>query len=303
MERLYRLLFRAFVGISLLSLTSVVLVYWLANRSLPNYAASYQLDGVSEPVEIVRTNMAVPHIFGQNDNDVFFGLGFAHAQDRLWQMTIFRRTVQGRLSEVFGERTVPIDDLMRRLDLANSSNASMSAQSKAALAALEAYSAGVNAWIAEINRQALGRGAPEFFLFTNSIAPWRPEDSIAILKLLAFQQTTQLQSDILRARTSLVLAPSRLADIMPDAPGSGVVEFPAYSEIFPDISPETDFASSFLTDDPLSPVRQRTLAGASNAWAATQMRTPTGKSILANDPPLNNRRKRSRAGHSTTSLE
>ncbi len=75
------------------------------------------LPGITAPVEIVRNNANVPHIFGQTDADVYFALGFAHAQDRLWQMTMLRRTAQGRLSEVFGERTLKIDELMRRFDL------------------------------------------------------------------------------------------------------------------------------------------------------------------------------------------
>jgi penicillin amidase len=73
--------------------------------------------GITAPVEIVRNNDDVPHIFGKTEADVFFALGFAHAQDRLWQMTMLRRTAQGRLSELFGAATLPIDELMRRLDL------------------------------------------------------------------------------------------------------------------------------------------------------------------------------------------
>jgi penicillin amidase len=71
--------------------------------------------GISAPVEIVRNNDNVPHIFGKTDRDVFFALGFAHAQDRLWQMTMLRRTAQGRLSETVRPATVKVDELMRRL--------------------------------------------------------------------------------------------------------------------------------------------------------------------------------------------
>jgi penicillin amidase len=97
----------------------------------------------------VRNNDNVPHIFGKTDADVFFALGFAHAQDRLWQMTMLRRTAQGRLSEIFGSRrTVKIDELLRRLDLYGLALQSVAAQDPDHEGALEAYSAGVNAWIA-----------------------------------------------------------------------------------------------------------------------------------------------------------
>ncbi|MEY8841348.1 penicillin acylase family protein, partial [Cribrihabitans sp. XS_ASV171] len=144
-------------------------------------------EGISAPVEIVRDNANVPHVLGESDADVFFGLGYAHAQDRLWQMTMLRRTVQGRLSEVFGPRTVEIDKLLRRFDLYRLAQRSVEVQDDYTRAALTAYAAGVNARLAEINEEALGRGAPEMFLFNAPVAPWQPADSIAIIKLMAVQ--------------------------------------------------------------------------------------------------------------------
>jgi len=118
MAKIFRWLLRAFTALVILILVVGFLVYWLASRSLPDYSADHQVAGITAPVEIVRDNADVPHIFGATDEDVFFGLGFAHAQDRLWQMVMLRRTAQGRLSEIFGERTLPVDEVLRRLDLA-----------------------------------------------------------------------------------------------------------------------------------------------------------------------------------------
>ena len=70
-----------------------------------------------EDIEIVRDNKGVAHIFGSSNDDVYFGLGFSHAQDRLWQMMLTRRTAQGRLSEIFGEETVKSDEFIRRLGI------------------------------------------------------------------------------------------------------------------------------------------------------------------------------------------
>ena len=78
----------------------------LLSRSLPDYDKSLAVSGLTAPVEIVRDNANVPHVFAASDRDAYFGLGYAHAQDRLWQMTTLRRTAQGRLSEVFGTRTL-----------------------------------------------------------------------------------------------------------------------------------------------------------------------------------------------------
>jgi penicillin amidase len=144
-----------------LSVATVAVAGWIASRSIPDYEADWTVDGISAPVEIVRNTSAVPHIFGETDADVFFGLGMAHAQDRLWQMLMLRRTAQGRLSELFGPATAQIDDLLRRLDLDRYANASVAALEPETLAALEAYADGVNAWIGIVGDEALGRGAPE----------------------------------------------------------------------------------------------------------------------------------------------
>ncbi|MEL6209347.1 MAG: penicillin acylase family protein, partial [Pseudomonadota bacterium] len=221
MAQVFRWTLRIFsVLVVVLGLVAAFAAYFAA-RSLPDYSASHRVEGISGPVDILRDNANVPHIFATADADVFFGLGFAHAQDRLWQMTLMRRTVQGRLSELFGTRALQTDEFMRRLDLYGAAAASVAAQDAPTLAAMRAYADGVNAWIRTVNAEALGRGAPEFFLFSRALAPWQPADSIAVQKLMALQLTGQAQEEILRARASLALPPERLADLIPDAPTSG----------------------------------------------------------------------------------
>lgn len=280
----FRWLSRLFMALLALATLALVIAYFFLSRSLPDYAASYQLDGVSGEVEIVRNNANVPHIFGPTDADVYFALGFAHAQDRLWQMTMLRRTAQGRLSEVFGERTLKIDELLRRYDLYSLASQSVAAQDAPTLAALDAYSRGVNAWIGEVNLGALGRGAPEFFFFTNEIATWQPADSIAIIKLMALQLSGHLEAEVLRARTSKLLPEARLYDILPDAPGSAVTALPDYASLMP--GPIPGGFPFRQAQDPLSPFKSGAFAGASNAWAAAPERSAAGGSLLANDPHL-----------------
>ena len=200
---IFRLVFRFLVIVLVLAILGVLGIYYLASRSLPDYNKTIALVGPTASIEIVRDTANVPHIFGQTNDDVFFGLGYAHAQDRLWQMATMRRTVQGRLSEVFGEKTLEVDILLRRLDLYNLAKSSVAAQDAASLAALEAYSKGINARIQEINENALGRGAPEMFLFDAPFAPWQPADSLAIQKLMALQLSGHLANEVLRAKTSL----------------------------------------------------------------------------------------------------
>ena len=117
MAFLFRWFMRLFVTLALLASAAAGLAYYLADQSLPDYDHEYTAEGVEAGFEIVRDRYAVPHILAHNDHDAFFGLGFAHAQDRLWQMVLMRRTAQGRLSEIFGRDTLEIDELMRALDI------------------------------------------------------------------------------------------------------------------------------------------------------------------------------------------
>ena len=284
MALIFRWLLRLASLLIFLIVAAFGLAYYFTSRSLPEYDAQASALGLQAPVEIIRDNANVPHIFGENDDDVYFALGYAHAQDRLWQMTMLRRTVQGRLSELFGETTLGIDKVVRRFDLYNLAVASVAAQDETTMAALEAYSAGVNAWLAEINKGSRGRGAPEMWLFNHPVAPWQPADSIAILKLLSLQLSGHLQSEVLRARTSLMLEPERLADILPDDPSRGIAMLPSYASLFPDLpryTPNTRMASNGF-----NPIQPPELAGASNAWAANPTRSATGSTLLANDPHL-----------------
>ena len=296
MKFLFRWLLRIAGALIVLSVLAAVGIYFLAARSLPDYDKTLKVEGLSAPLEIVRDTADVPHIFGKTDDDVFFGLGYAHAQDRLWQMITLRRTAQGRLSELFGTRTLSVDRLMRRLDIYNLAQQSVADQDPRTLAALNAYAAGVNARINEVNRDALGRGAPEMFLVDATVAPWQPADSIAIGKLMALQLSGSLASEVERARVFAALPdPSMLQDILPDAPGTAIAA-PDYAQLMPsldgpgtryaDARPAKGFTPEGLPDSAFSPFASKDFAGASNAFAAAPSRSASGGTLLANDPHL-----------------
>ncbi|GAB4387450.1 penicillin acylase family protein [Albidovulum sp.] len=283
MLTVFKWLLRLFAALVLTGLAGIGLVLYLASRSLPDYDRSYQVEGIAAPVEIIRDTADVPHVMAAIDADAFFGLGLAHAQDRLWQMVLMRRMVQGRLAEMFGQEALASDDLMRRLDLYGAAQRSVAAQDPATREALAAYARGVNAWISIVNAEALGRGAPEFFLFDNAIAYWQPADSIALLKLMAFRSAPQFESEVLRARLSL-LSRDWAEDLMPEAPGTGVAALPPYASLVPGTA--ASHAALRLPDLPFLPRPGRAASGGSNAWAAAPGRAVAGGALLANDPHL-----------------
>jgi penicillin amidase len=288
MHRVLKWLLRLFVGVLVLMGLAAALGWYLVSGSLPDWSGEVRVTGLDAPVRIIRDANAVPHIRAETDHDAYFALGLAHAQDRLWQMELNRRAAQGRLSTLLGARTVEVDRLVKTLDLYGLASRSFDAQSAETQAALEAYSEGVNAWIRHINLRALGRGAPEFFVFGARLSPWTPADSLAIVKMMALRLTDAAREEVRRARALLVLPPQRVADILPDyplpaenAPGRPELAVPAL---------RGRAALAPLPHDPLLQAfgvgARPGLAGASNVWAIDGTRSATGKSLMANDPHL-----------------
>ena len=284
MERVFVWLMRITLSVAAAAGLLVSFAYFFLSQSLPDYSKTVEFSHVTEEIEIVRDTANVPHIFGKNDQDTLFALGYVHAQDRLWQMTMLRRTAQGRLSELFGAETLTVDMVVRRLGIYSASRASLSALRPDTMAKLEAYAKGVNARLEEINLGNLGRGAPELFLFSNFIAPWSPTDSLAIIKLMGLQLSSHLESEVLRARVSLILDDDLLKDLLPDVPGSGVAELNDFASMFPSLLKQ--HASVAMPKHSLSPFKSIALSGASNAWAALPGRSASRGTLLANDPHL-----------------
>ena len=289
MAMVFRWMVRLTVLVLITILCAGALVYYLAAQSLPNYAQNLQFSGAKGSIEIIRDTANVPHIKAENDHDIFFALGFVHAQDRLWQMAMLRRTAQGRLSEVFGAGSLESDKLMRRLDLYSYAADSLQYQTAQAQAALSAYAAGVNARIEHINRAALGRGAPEMFLFDSPFAAWQPTDSLALLKLIGFQQSGHLKEEILRAQISLVLEDSdHVEEILPDTPFHISAKPRSYSSLFTPLFLPTEQRPADRAQDWTAisdwVLPKRGFAGASNAFAAAPSRSANQGTLLANDP-------------------
>jgi len=152
-----------------------------------------QVRGLDGETTLTRDRDGAVAIRAGSAHDVYFAMGYAHAQDRLWQMEVQRRTAQGRLSEVFGRKTVKQDVWLRTLGLYRAAEKSLPALGSEARASLEAYAAGVNAWLAQ--GQAL---PPEFLALDVQPARWEPTDSLALVKLFALQLAGNLDQELER---------------------------------------------------------------------------------------------------------
>ena len=187
--------------------------YFQVRSALPPYAGHFEVRGLKAPVEILRDRNAVPHIVAGSIEDAAYGLGFVHAQDRFWQMELMRRLGQGRLSEILppalvGTNVVDVDRTMRGLGVYRHALDSVNALSPATRSVLDAYAAGVNAWLAEKEQFGLeltlirmlsgGSYRPE---------PWRPADSLVWAKLMALGLDGNWRAELLRLRLARKIGP------------------------------------------------------------------------------------------------
>ena len=148
--------------------------YVYVRQSLPQTEGEIRLAGLTAPVEVLRDRYGIPHIFAASPEDASFALGFVHAQDRLWQMEMSRRVAAGRLAEVVGAGGLETDRFLRTLGVRRAAQANLRVLDAETVRMLEAYAAGVNAFLA-----ADPVLPPEFWLTGVRPEPWSPVDSIS----------------------------------------------------------------------------------------------------------------------------
>ena len=197
----------------------IILITFLTIKSLPDYNRTVVNSLVKQDVKIFRNKYAIPNIVGKTNEDTFFALGYVHAQDRLWQMILLRKTAKGKLSEIFGEKYLESDKLIRTLDIYNNSRNSVKFLSKKTFNLLESYSNGINKRLLDIKNQGLGRGSPTLFLFPPQISPWTPADSLAILKLYDLLNNESAKNEVIRLNLlNYGLSFKRIKDLYPSIP-------------------------------------------------------------------------------------
>ncbi len=170
------------------------IVAWL-KLSPPATSGDVKLPGLAAPVDLVWDRNAVPHIFAGSLRDAYRTLGWVHARDRLWQMETQRRIGQGRLSEVVGSLGLDFDKQMRVLGVYRLAEQGYAALDPETQADLDAYAAGVNAYLAR-------PAAPlpiEFQLLRITPEPWRPADTLVWGRLMSLQLSGNYRDEALRA--------------------------------------------------------------------------------------------------------
>lgn len=248
---------------------------WL-HQTLPRTSGTATVAGLGAKVEILRDRHGIPHIEAATQNDAYFALGFLHAQDRLWQMETQRRIAAGRLAEIFGSRAVEIDRVMRTLGLRRHAAAAVAHLSSEGRASLEAYAAGVNAFLGGATRLL----PLEFLVFGITPEPWTPADSIAWLKIMAWDLGGSFRAELLRmALAKQGLSNRQIGEFLPPYPGDAPVALPDLAALYRDVGIDAVRLAAALPGAPATGI-------GSNNWVVAGARSATGRPLLANDPHL-----------------
>jgi penicillin amidase len=275
---------RFVVGLGALILIGAVAGYWICTSSLPLVAGQLKVAGLRAPVDIVRDHEGVPHIFANTDGDAYFALGFAHAQDRLWQMEMNRRIAAGRLAEVLGKDALEVDLFLRTLGVHRSAEQQFAHLGPPTQTVLLRYAAGVNAFLA-----ARHGALPIEFLLTGAPAPepWTPADSLGWLIMMSWDLSGNWSNEVLRMRLATRLSKQQIDEFLPPYPGNhGVADPPLatadYTVLYRKLKEATALAAALPA---VAPPGLRPGLG-SNNWVVAGSRTESGKPLLANDPHL-----------------
>lgn len=244
-------------------------VAWRFHDTRPQVSGRVELAGISADVSIVRDRYGVPHIFGETEADIFFALGYAHAQDRFFQMDMMRRYVHGRLSEVLGERAIRVDARNRIRGYHLVADAAVENLSPDARAAVDAYTVGVNA------RLAQGTPSPEYAILRFAPEEWQPRDSAAVVVYMADSLAAGEYEEMNRRFLETLFTPGRIDEFLPGYPDWAPTTLQA--EDFPEPDGDVPPAETDVQDD---------VNGGSNAWVLSGEHTATGEPLLANDPHL-----------------
>lgn len=251
-------------------------------RALPDTRGSLRLAGAAAEVRIERDIHGIPTVRAASEHDAAFGLGVAHAQDRLWQLETHRRIAAGRLAEVLGPGALDTDRFMRALGVRRAAAAQWQQLPAASKAALQAYADGINA----VLREGGQARPPEMLVLGITPEPWHPVDSLAWALMMAWDLGGNWTTELLRLRLALQMPVARIDQLLPPYPGEQPLPTTDYAALYRGLKLDgAATATAWQRLEEIAPESGVQGVG-SNNWVLAGSRSSTGKPLLANDPHL-----------------
>ncbi len=267
------------VILGVIILGGLVFINNFKTKSLPDYGKDIKLAGLTADVTVIRDSLAIPHIYAENEHDLYVAVGYAMAQDRLWQMDLLRRVTQGRLAEIFGKDLVDADMLFRSLRFTEKSKRILAKADPVMRNCVEAFADGVNQFIVSASKKL----PPEFGILGYKPEPWLPEQSLNLIGYMAWDLSTGWPCEVLLDKMNQKLGPELAKYMVPDM--DSVHKTMIYKDFKLDAS-TTQALSGFLKSASVVDEMGLDVFRGSNNWAVAGKKSFTGKPLLANDMHL-----------------
>jgi penicillin G amidase len=261
-------------------------------RASPSHEGQLHVPGLAGDVSIERDANGIPTIRAGSIEDAAYGLGVAHAQDRLWQLQTHLRIGSGRMAEAFGAAALDNDKFLRALGVKRAAAAQWAnLKNPESRSVVLAYTAGIN----NVIEQHTGARPPELLILGVPAEKWTPEDSMAWAIMMAWDLGGNWSTELLRLRMALTLPVERVNELIPPYPGEKPLATADYAAMFRDMrlggalaapgsakTAQLDWMDRLLAAAPPSGIE----GVGSNNWVVAGSHTTTGKPLLANDPHL-----------------
>lgn len=254
-----------------------IFIRYTSRKALPDYDENISLSGLASNVEVIRDEMAVPHIYAENETDLYRSIGYVQAQDRLWQMDLLRRLTLGRLSEILGSDLAGADQLFRSLHFSQKSRMVIDSCDEHIVSLIEAYSEGVNSYI-EDNISHL---PPEFTILGYIPDRWEPVHSANLIGYMAWGLTMAWSTEVNLFNISQVVDREHFIELLPDMDMQDVYVIPGYEN-----------ADMLAVHSELEKITEKIsnlglqVFHASNNWTVSKDKSMNGHAMLANDMHL-----------------
>ncbi|MDZ7692856.1 MAG: penicillin acylase family protein [Balneolaceae bacterium] len=187
-------------------------IYWTFYRTLPNYEATHTLQGLNEEVEIHWDSYGVPHIYAKNKDDLYYSLGYVHAQDRLWQMTLTQMASEGRLAEFLGKDLIQADLFQRTLGFWETAKQMEARLPDSTRRILQRYTDGVNSYVQQHPNQL----PLEYTLVDMEPIPWTVTHSLALARMIAWELNIAWKNELSLAYLSQHLSQQQFQELLPN---------------------------------------------------------------------------------------
>jgi len=275
--KIFKIILKVFLVLILLAVIGfALLLRHISTRAIPDYNSEVIMEGLTGKAEVLRDTFGIPHIYAENEEDLYRVTGYVMAQDRFWQMDVLRHVAEGRMSEIFGEDMIVTDQLFRALRIEEKSRLIMRRSEPEIIACINAYSEGINQYI----RNA-GKNLPfEFTVLGYKPEPWLPIHTVNLIGYMSWSSSAAWGNEPALFKIAQLVGEEKIRELIPD--------LDIQEPMFPDFMLEGEgmFEMDLLTGSDVTGEMGLDVFMGSNNWAVSGDRSFNGVPIVANDMHL-----------------